>query len=250
MGIAYAYHFHQGWFRGAFGAHRRRLIVAGSASLLPAFCFPIEASPILWTAGLTLFALGSGALLIGVVLLDVPRTGVAAALGLVGTHSYSIYLSHMPVIRWAIPALERSLDRELDFLVRVPLYVAGSIALGMVMARLVEIPALRLRDRWFPGRPAGLAPPWPRPRPRPSPQSRPGPSRWGSRSRPEPKWRGSSRSTGRQSAGSGVLRRPQARPRGFQYESPERTSPPARVARACQRGRATLSRAKATWPSA
>jgi peptidoglycan/LPS O-acetylase OafA/YrhL len=156
VAISYAYHFHHAWFEGRFSAHRRWLILAGCASLLPAFWFPLETSPWIYIAGLTLFSVGSGALLTGVLLSPSPEHRVAVGLGLLGAYSYSIYLWHMPVIAWVIPGLERLLSRELDFLVRFLLYIIGSLVVGIMMARLIEIPALRLRDAWFPSRGAAL----------------------------------------------------------------------------------------------
>lgn len=152
VAISYAFHFHQGWFHRRLGPWHRPLMGAGALLLLPPFFLEVETSPFLYTVGFTLLYLGSGMLLVGVLLARAPRSRLVLWLAAIGTYSYSIYLWHMPMIQWLIPLLERTLGAELGFGVRVGLYVAGSIALGVVMARLIEVPTLRLRDRWFPPR--------------------------------------------------------------------------------------------------
>lgn len=38
----------------------------------------------------------------------------------------------------------------------MPIYLVGSLVAGVAMAKVVEMPALKLRDRWFPSRSAAL----------------------------------------------------------------------------------------------
>ncbi|WP_406698987.1 acyltransferase [Singulisphaera sp. Ch08] len=150
--IAYLYHFHNDWFVETLGPRRRWLIAGGIAALLPAFLFQLEKTPFIFTAGLTLFYLGGGAILAGVLLCELPRNRVTVTLGMIGAYSYSIYLWHMPVLVWGMPALERLVARKLGFAVEVSVYLVGSILAGIIMAKLVEVPSLRLRDRWLPAR--------------------------------------------------------------------------------------------------
>jgi peptidoglycan/LPS O-acetylase OafA/YrhL len=83
-------------------------------------------------------------------------------LAVIGFDSYSIYLWHMPVISWLMESLRRhgvfafgpaTLAWALDLAV----YVGVSIALGIVMARAVEGPSLKLRDHLLPSRSGSLA---------------------------------------------------------------------------------------------
>jgi peptidoglycan/LPS O-acetylase OafA/YrhL len=71
-----------------------------------------------------------------------------------GRHSYSIYLWHMPAVKWGsillIGALNPGEGSIAPYLARVLSMFIGSIALGLFAARLVEMPALKLRDRLFP----------------------------------------------------------------------------------------------------
>lgn len=150
--IAYFYHFRHDWFEEILGPRRHWLISGGVAALLPAFLFPVETSPFVYTAGLTLFYLGSGSILASVLLCEVPGNRVTFALGMVGAYSYSIYLWHLPVIDWGVPVLERLLARKLSFAAGLSAYIFGSILVGMIMVRLVEVPSLLLRDRWLPAR--------------------------------------------------------------------------------------------------
>lgn len=150
--ISYLYHFHKERFGAAFRPHRLLLASAGCVGLLPAFLIPIEESTFIQTFGLTLFYLSSGAILTAVMLTEVPRNRATLVLGAVGGCSYSIYLWHMLVLFWAFPILDRLAKGRLYSLSRVPLYIVGSIVVGMIMARLIESPVLWLRDRLFPKR--------------------------------------------------------------------------------------------------
>lgn len=64
---------------------------------------------------------------------------------------------HVPVLQgtdWAATAL--GLDVRSRAVLGTPVYVAASVILGVSMAKLVEMPVLRLRDRLFPSRSSDL----------------------------------------------------------------------------------------------
>ena len=82
----------------------------------------------------------------------------------VGQNSYSIYLWHMLIYQilfdWRTPVkYARKLSVPLE-LFQSPharewnclLFVVASILWGILTAKLIEFPVLRLRDRWFPAR--------------------------------------------------------------------------------------------------
>ena len=71
-------------------------------------------------------------------------------MALVGVHSYSIYLWHGLVEEVGMGALRTVWSGPFwaEFLV----YLVGSIAVGIVMAKLVELPVLHWRDRLIPAR--------------------------------------------------------------------------------------------------
>lgn len=68
----------------------------------------------------------------------------------IGKHSYSIYLWHMLIgVVW-LDLIYSRLRIPHSVVNWVPVYFAVSIVSGMVLTHLIETPALRLRDRWFP----------------------------------------------------------------------------------------------------
>ncbi len=150
--LAQAFHFHRTGLERLVRLWRWPLLATGAVLLAPAFVWPVETTPALYTFGLTVFALGSAALLLGVLFMNWPDIPAVRGLGLLGSHSYSIYLWHIPVLFWGPGLLKRFLGLELGYTGGVLVYLGGSLALGWIMARLVELPVLRLRDRWFPSR--------------------------------------------------------------------------------------------------
>ncbi len=151
VAISYFHHFHTSEFVSALRRWRYALIAGGLALLVPPFLVPHQ-SPIIFTVGFTAFACGSGMLMVGVLLCDLPRSrwmGVPATLG---AHSYSIYLWNLPVRYWGTPLIERALGPSAGFGIRAAIYVIATLSVGVAMAKLIEIPALRSRDRWIPSR--------------------------------------------------------------------------------------------------
>ena len=126
-------------------------MLSGALLLMPAFIFPLETTPFIFTVGLTVFYLGGGMLLAGVLLSEVPAHRGVRVLAALGSCSYSIYLWHMFVIAWMIPTAQLALGLSFGFGVRVALDIGVSLAFGVLMAKLIEVPALALRDRRFPG---------------------------------------------------------------------------------------------------
>ncbi len=123
---------------------RWALLAAGLLLTAPSFVFHHWEPPVL-ILGLTLNYLGYGMVLAAV--LTLPRelpTPLAPVLAYVGFYSYSIYL-------WHAPFLALLLSTVGSRLLAAPLFYLGSIGIGVVMAKLVELPALRLREHWFPG---------------------------------------------------------------------------------------------------
>ena len=69
-----------------------------------------------------------------------------------GRHSYSIYLWHLPFIAVAVPVLMKIFRLSPNAAVEGLLYVVGSAACGVAAAKIIEFPALAVRDRYFPAR--------------------------------------------------------------------------------------------------
>jgi peptidoglycan/LPS O-acetylase OafA/YrhL len=149
VAIAYAYHYHQAWFRRTFRPWRHVLLIAGASVLGGLSLWPGPLT--MWyvtTLGFTQFYLGAAGLLVGVLMCEIPRNWLTRGLAALGAYSYSIYLWHMALMRWAVPHLQESLSWQQ----RTTLYLVGAFVIGIAMAKLVELPTLRLRDRWYPSR--------------------------------------------------------------------------------------------------
>ena len=155
VGISYVYHFYANWFFNCLTPWRAWLIVGGVFTLLPAFLLPIETTPIIFTLGFTIFYLGSGALLCGVLLCKIPSNPLVLMAATLGSYSYSIYLWHLAGKWWGVGIAEKFYP-NIGFVGRTTIYVLGAFVVGVLMAKIIEIPALRIRDAWFPSRVGGL----------------------------------------------------------------------------------------------
>jgi peptidoglycan/LPS O-acetylase OafA/YrhL len=155
VAIAYLRHYHAEWFVRRLTPWRGVLGVGGAALLLPAFVTPIETTPWLHTVGLTVVYVGSGMLLVGCLLAPAPAAAWTRALAGLGARSYSIYLWHLPVLAWIVPLFAALAGEPPGHGVVLTVYLGGALAVGVAMARCIEEPALRLRDRWFPSRTPG-----------------------------------------------------------------------------------------------
>jgi peptidoglycan/LPS O-acetylase OafA/YrhL len=152
--IAYLWHFHRERFRAVLHRWRYGLIVLGVLLLAPAFLIE-QSDTFLCTEGLTLAYLGSAGLMVGLLLAPVPEILPARLLGSLGAQSYSVYLWHLPVLLWGVPLVEYFAGTHYSYGTQTALYVGGSFVVGVALARLIEVPALALRDRFFPSRSKG-----------------------------------------------------------------------------------------------
>lgn len=127
------------------------LIFVGVACFAPAFIWEKDNTPWLSIYGYTFLYLGSGCLLVGSQIIDRrPHGPLLKAFGIMGSHSYSIYLWHGAVLFWGIRLAQTMLHTTFSYPVTVVVYIAGSIAVGMILSLLWEDPVLKLRNRLFP----------------------------------------------------------------------------------------------------
>jgi len=160
--LGYIYHFQPQVFERV-ASHRVWLLVFSAVAVAPMIFVP-KTSPFTFTIGVTLLSLGFGALLIAVV---PPPSGAAAParfwnlrivklVAWVGVYSYSIYLWHLDLVAMPLfsvlgPMWKYQPVTQTAFLY-LCLLVIGSVAIGVLMAKLIEFPALRLRERLMPPR--------------------------------------------------------------------------------------------------
>ncbi len=157
--LGYFHHFHPATISHLLGS-RAKQICAGllvGAALSCCFIFTRE-NHFLLTFGLTLLYLGfGGLLLLSLEVHDVlPQwsrgytEGLGTLCATLGAYSYSIYLWHIPFQAFAPGVLRRLLHIRFGPLEQFLFYFVGSIAFGILMAKAIEMPVLKLRDRIFP----------------------------------------------------------------------------------------------------
>jgi peptidoglycan/LPS O-acetylase OafA/YrhL len=148
---SYAFHFHSQWFRRTL---LRGVIVApllGAALLMPYLALSGLPEMFRYTIGLSCFYLGCGLIMSYLLVLN-PRGGWGfKGMAWLGFFSYSIYLWHVPVSVGMHSLMER-FPHRVPYLVWVGLTYSASVIAGVLMAKLVEYPVLRLRDHFFPSR--------------------------------------------------------------------------------------------------
>lgn len=151
VAIAYAYHFHQASFRELLLRWRYALIATGVALVALLIARNKPADFYSYTFGFTQLYLAAAAVLVGVLMCQVPANRVTIFLAAIGSYSYSIYLWHMALKYYAFPHLRAA---GISWQIRSAIYLLGAFVVGIAMAKLIELPVLRIRDRWFPSRSA------------------------------------------------------------------------------------------------
>jgi peptidoglycan/LPS O-acetylase OafA/YrhL len=157
--LGYFYHFHPKRLTDFCQPTYNRVVLGMfSVALLSSCYFFTRDDHFQLSFGLTFLYLGFGGLLIlclevrdvlkGRVARVMRRIGSACAF--VGAYSYSIYLWHVP-FQVNVPVFLRKFAHlEGSGLTSIGFYVWGSCILGIVMTKLIELPVLRIRDRYFP----------------------------------------------------------------------------------------------------
>lgn len=167
--LAYFYHLYPqklAWV----GRRRAILLLFGLLLISPMAYFDQGDSPLVWTIGITMLYVGYGSILLAFVytrpgeglLGKAFKSPLASGLAWIGVFSYSIYLwqvdlAHDPLqwvmYKWIGPIGERPLHfkhASLVWFVITSAYVTAAVLGGVLMAKLIEMPMLSLRERLFP----------------------------------------------------------------------------------------------------
>ena len=143
---------------------RRRIpaLTCAAALIAPMFVFDLN-SAFAHTIGFTMLYLGYG-IMVSVFVYTPPQSGLLAhllygpfgrGLAFIGVYSYSIFLWHYDCaelvlrerLKWIVPL---DCPIELRWTIALVLYIAMATATGFLMAKLIELPALKLRNRLWP----------------------------------------------------------------------------------------------------
>ncbi len=159
VALSYCFHYHHDALQRFFKSYSIALLIPALLLIVPPFVLD-QMTFFIVSFGLTMSYLGFGILLmLGLYYLPAdPRRSswLYRSIAYMGSHSYSIYLWHAPVMWWGVSFL-RHLWPSVPPVVVLITYLAGSIAVGIGIANLIELPVLRIRDRLFPSRIEGLA---------------------------------------------------------------------------------------------
>jgi len=161
--LAYLYHLHHSLL-AAVGRYRATLLAIGAAMIAPALFIDEGSIPFSWTIAYTLLYFGYGCILVAFIFSSPDRgilgrtlaSRVAAGLAYVGVFTYSIYLWHydlgwMTVHNYLLRRLPHG-PAELYWAAGMASYFVLAIAVGILMAKLIEVPVIHLRDRLLPAR--------------------------------------------------------------------------------------------------
>jgi peptidoglycan/LPS O-acetylase OafA/YrhL len=147
--LAYLYWFHRKKLLSPVEENRKRIGIGCALLVAPIFVFPVE-HWLIHSAGFTLLYLASGGVMLLLLTHGGPLSPFMSTLAGIGKCSYSIYLWHLAVLNWS-SRLIHCLPAPDSYSVMASLtYVGGSLFAGWLMYVIVERPAIRLRDRFFP----------------------------------------------------------------------------------------------------
>jgi peptidoglycan/LPS O-acetylase OafA/YrhL len=177
--IAYFYHFRPDVMR-RLTQRRALLMLAGIVLIVPLASYSLLEARWIVRVGFTMAYLGYGCILLAVISTPLGEGWLgrllssrpARIVAFIGVYSYPIYLWHIDAAQEPLQRLLASgsfsrVPEEARWLLIMAAYVGLATAAGVLMGKLIERPALALRDRLFPSRidplDASDSPPWAEP---------------------------------------------------------------------------------------
>jgi peptidoglycan/LPS O-acetylase OafA/YrhL len=153
FGVMLSHYWHNCWTESS----KRRLVfwsmplgTLGVVMLLP---FQIHQTGIQYSQifGFLFLYLGSGCLLLSSMALDNIRCPLLIKrIASLGKYTYSVYLWHLLAGAALFPLVSIKSNSMIGNALDAFLYFILAWIVGIVLARLIELPVLRFRDRWFP----------------------------------------------------------------------------------------------------
>lgn len=153
FGVMLSHFWHNCWDESL----KRRVVfwcvplgAVGLAMLLP---FQIHETGIQYYQifGFILLYVGSGCLLLSFMALDYIRCPLLVKrISSLGKYTYSVYLWHLLAGACVFPLVSVKSNSMFGNTLDALLYFVLAWIVGIVLARLIELPVLRCRDRWFP----------------------------------------------------------------------------------------------------
>ena len=155
--LGYLHHFHVAQL-SAFVESNRVGVAILSFGLLSIPLFVARETGAFVVMGFTGMYLGFGGLLL--LSLYIGRTIpprlhripsiIGSCMAFLGAYSYSVYLWHVPMSFWTPAIAQRAFHIVLSPWTAFFAYISASFVLGIFMARVVEFPMLKVRERLFP----------------------------------------------------------------------------------------------------
>ncbi len=101
------------------------------------------------TVGYLVYSCGAMMAICALATMEI-KSKILNGLAVIGRFSYSIYIWHSFVREALVNIFRRFPDN--DFWLQTLCYILGSIGFGILMGKVIEIPFIKLRERFFPSR--------------------------------------------------------------------------------------------------